>query len=125
MFHGFMSPQLWVHPSFIWGKYPATSSYDIPNNAKEKPQKKQKWSFAQKIIKQNFPNIFNFIENKGIYLTNKLVEILFLMFSRSIQSKISIKQSFSFYNVQLVVKKSLRTSWTSSFLTDNSGKSAM
>ena len=60
-----------------------------------------------------------------IYLTNKLFEIPFLMFSCSVQNKIIVKQSFSFYNIQLVEKKSLRTSWTSSFLTDNFEKSAM
>ena len=53
-----------------------------------------------------------------IYLTNKLFEILFLIFCCSVQNKINIKQPF-FYNIQLVVKKSLRTSWTSSFLTGN------
>ena len=47
------------------------------------------------------------------------------MFSCSDQCKISIKQSFYFYNIQLVVKKFLRTSWTSSYLTGNSEKSAM
>ena len=43
----------------------------------------------------------------------------------SVQNKIIIKQCFSFYNIQLVLMKSLRKSWTSSFLTDNFEKSAM
>ena len=46
-------------------------------------------------------------------------------FSPCFLDQLSVKQSFSFYNIQLVVKKSLRTSWTSSFLTGNSEKSAI
>ena len=83
-----------------------------------------------KQIKPNFHIIFNFIEKPSHARTrnsptNKFSDIRFLMFSCSIQSKIFIKQSFSFFNIQLVVKKSLRTNWTSSFLTGNFEKSAM
>ena len=43
----------------------------------------------------------------------------------SFKSKSIIKRSFPFFNIQLVVKKSLITSWTSSFLSGNFEKSAM
>ena len=102
---------------------------DILNNAKE-PQNTKIWTICTKNNKAKLSYNLQFRWKPAhartrIYLTNKLFEILFHMFSYSVQNKIIIKQSFYFYHIQLVVKKSPRTSWISSFLTGNFQKSAM
>ena len=72
-------------------------------------------AICTKIINQNVPissTEFQWrtaLARTPIYLTDKFLEILFLMFSCSIQSKIIIKpEPFSFLNIQLVLKRSLK-----------------